>query len=120
MATWAAVVHSLAAITHVSLNPPDALLQQLACMPSRLQLGTSYCGATAALMTAPMLNLQVVLEVKGETQLRNLAAKLREGGVAHKLWIEQPEDFATCLATHPAAKSTVAAHFKKLKLCKGV
>ena len=53
------------------------------------------------------------------TQLRNLAANLTEGGVAHKLWIEQPEDFATCLATHPAAKSTVAAHFKKLKLCKG-
>lgn len=30
--------------------------------------------------------LQVVLEVKGETQLRNLAAKLVEAGVPHKLW----------------------------------
>ena len=79
-----------------------------------------HSGATAALVTLRMLMLQVVLEVKGETQLRNLAAKLTDSGVAHKLWIEQPEDFATCLATHPAAKSSVAAHFKKLKLCKGV
>ena len=79
-----------------------------------------HSGATAALVTLRMLMLQVVLEVKGETQLRNLAAKLTDSGVAHKLWIEQPEDFATCLATHPAAKSSVATHFKKLKLCKGV
>jgi hypothetical protein len=62
---------------------------------------------------------QVVLEIKGETQLRNLAAKLEEAGVAHKLWVEQPEDFATCLATKPYPKSEVAAHFKKLQLCKG-
>lgn len=63
--------------------------------------------------------VQVVLEVKGETQLRNLAAKLSEAGVPHKLWVEQPEDFPTCLATQPAPKSRLAAHFKKFKLCKG-
>eukprot|EP00873_Tetraselmis_striata_P024659 jgi/Tetstr1/444923/TSEL_032741.t1 len=62
---------------------------------------------------------KVVLEIKGETQLRNLAAKLEEAGVAHKLWVEQPEDFPTCLATKPYPKSQVAAYFKKLQLCKG-
>jgi hypothetical protein len=64
--------------------------------------------------------LQVVLEIKSEEQLRNLSAKLAEAGVAHKLWVEQPEDFATCLATAPARKSAVAPHVKKLKLCKGM
>ena len=63
---------------------------------------------------------QVVLEVKGEPQLRALSAKLAAAGVAHKLWVEQPEDFATCLATAPAPKSRVAPHVRKLKLCKGV
>jgi hypothetical protein len=63
--------------------------------------------------------LQVVLEVKGEAQLRGLAAKLAEAGVPHKLWVEQPEDFATCLATAPNRKSAVAPLVKKLKLCKG-
>lgn len=62
----------------------------------------------------------MVLEVKGETQLRALAAKLAEAGVAHKLWIEQPEDIATCLASKPYLKSTVSSHFKKLPLCKSV
>ncbi|EFN56316.1 hypothetical protein CHLNCDRAFT_14905, partial [Chlorella variabilis] len=51
-----------------------------------------------------------------EAQLRKLATKLGEAGVAHKLWIEQPEDFATCLSTAPAPKSAVAPLLKKLKL----
>jgi hypothetical protein len=64
------------------------------------------------------LLLQVVLEVKGEPQLRTLSAALGAAGVAHKLWLEQPEDVATCLATKPYPKTAVAAHFKKLNLCK--
>ncbi|KAG5541296.1 hypothetical protein RHGRI_021210 [Rhododendron griersonianum] len=61
---------------------------------------------------------KVTLEVKGETQLLNLSEKLRAGGIAHKLWIEQPENIPTCLATKPYPKSMVSSFFKKLKLCK--
>ena len=78
---------------------------------------------TSAASTKPdhmVRKVQVVLEIKGEAQLRTLAEKLAEAGVPHKLWVEQPEDFATCLATEPAHKSAVSSHFKKLKLCKGV
>lgn len=63
--------------------------------------------------------MQVVLEIKGETQLLNLSSKLQEAGIKHKLWVEQPENFPTCLATAPLPKGTVQQHFKKLKLCKG-
>ena len=59
---------------------------------------------------------KAVLEVKGEPQLRGLAAKLEEGGAAHVLWIEQPENFPTCLATAPACKSALAPFFKKCRL----
>ncbi|TMW98254.1 hypothetical protein EJD97_004292 [Solanum chilense] len=61
---------------------------------------------------------KVTLEVKGETQILNLAEKLKAGGIAHKLWIEQPENISTCLATKPYPKSLVSSFFKKLKLCK--
>ncbi|XP_008781800.1 putative peptidyl-tRNA hydrolase PTRHD1 [Phoenix dactylifera] len=61
---------------------------------------------------------KVTLEVKGETQLRNLSEKLEAGRIEHKLWIEQPENIPTCLATRPYPKSQVASSFKKLKLCK--
>ena len=71
-------------------------------------------------LTTYALEAQVVLEIKGEAQLRTLAEKLTEAGVAHKLWVEQPEDFPTCLATAPAHKSAVGSHFNKFKLCKGV
>ncbi|MBA0568420.1 hypothetical protein Golob_005917 [Gossypium lobatum] len=61
---------------------------------------------------------KVTLEVKGETQILNLSEKLLAAGIAHKLWIEQPENFPTCLATKPYPKSMVSPFFKKLKLCK--
>ncbi|TXG62374.1 hypothetical protein EZV62_013737 [Acer yangbiense] len=61
---------------------------------------------------------KVTLEVKGETQIVNLSEKLTAGGIDHKLWIEQPENFPTCLATKPYPKSTVSLFFKRLKLCK--
>ncbi|CAN4105253.1 unnamed protein product [Withania somnifera] len=61
---------------------------------------------------------KVALEVKGEAQILNLAEKLKAGGIAHKLWIEQPENIPTCLATKPYPKSLVSSFFKKLKLCK--
>ncbi|THU44371.1 hypothetical protein C4D60_Mb02t06700 [Musa balbisiana] len=39
--------------------------------------------------------------MNGETQLRNLANKLKKEGIDHKLWVEQPEDFLICIATRP-------------------
>lgn len=62
--------------------------------------------------------MQVTLEVKGESQIINLSEKLTAGGIAHKLWIEQPENIPTCLATKPYPKSVVSPLFRKLKLCK--
>lgn len=60
----------------------------------------------------------MVLEVKSEAQLVNLSARLAQEGVLHKLWVEQPENYPTCLATKPYRRSAAAAHFKKLQLCK--
>uniref|UniRef100_A0A803LXT6 peptidyl-tRNA hydrolase n=2 Tax=Chenopodium quinoa TaxID=63459 RepID=A0A803LXT6_CHEQI len=61
---------------------------------------------------------KVTLEVKGETQIVNLSEKLKSAGILHKLWIEQPENYPTCLATKPYPKSVVSPFFRKLKLCK--
>lgn len=62
--------------------------------------------------------MQVTLEVKGEPQILNLSEKLTAGGILHRLWIEQPENIPTCLATKPYPKSLVSPFFRKLKLCK--
>jgi len=61
---------------------------------------------------------KAVLEVKGEAQLRNLGAKLAAAGIAHRLWVEQPEGFPTALATKPYRKSVVGPHVRKLQLCR--
>lgn len=60
----------------------------------------------------------MTLEVKGEAQIRNLSEKLKANGIDHKLWIEQPENIPTCIATRPYPRSQVVSFFKKLKLCK--
>lgn len=60
---------------------------------------------------------KIVLAAKNEAQLRKVAGSLQDAGIAHKLWVraadavgaappnaplrqvEQPENFATCIAT---------------------
>lgn len=66
------------------------------------------------------MNVKVVLEVKGEQQLQNLSNRLKENRLGHKLWVEQPENFVTCLATVPCSKAKVQQYFKKFQLCKGI
>ncbi|GAA0170428.1 hypothetical protein Leryth_020793 [Lithospermum erythrorhizon] len=61
---------------------------------------------------------KVTLEVKGEAQILTLTEKLKENSIDHKLWIEQPENIPTCLATKPYPKSIVSSYFRRLKLCK--
>ena len=61
---------------------------------------------------------KVVLEVKSEEELKALDSKLMEGAVDHKMWIEQPENYPTCLAVRPYPKAQVQKYFKGLKLYK--
>ncbi|CAL7937423.1 unnamed protein product [Xylocopa violacea] len=61
---------------------------------------------------------KVVLEVPDETSLNDLCLKLLNEDIHHKLWIEQPENISTCLATKPYPKNKVQSYFKKYKLLK--
>jgi len=62
---------------------------------------------------------KVIIEAPGLDDLLKVSEKLKEGGIDHKLWIEQPEDFPTCLALKPYPKQEVQKYFKKFKLYKG-
>lgn len=57
---------------------------------------------------------KIMLEVSSEEELLNYSEKLKEKEISFKLWIEQPENIPTCLATAPCTKET----FKKI--CKGL
>jgi len=58
------------------------------------------------------------VQVGDEAGLRQLAEVLKVNGVHHKLWVEQPENIATCLATKPYQKPEIQQHFSTLKLFK--
>ncbi|RKO82910.1 peptidyl-tRNA hydrolase II domain-containing protein [Blyttiomyces helicus] len=59
---------------------------------------------------------KVTYEVKNENALKTIAESLSGSGLVHHVWIEQPENIQTCLATLPYKKSQVSEHFKKCSL----
>ena len=61
---------------------------------------------------------KVVKECKGEPQLKTLAEKLTAEGIAHKLWIEMPENIPTAIALKPYPRSRVVPLLKKYQLFK--
>ena len=61
---------------------------------------------------------KVVLEANDEKSLRTLSETLTSENIAHKLWIEQPEDIPTCVAVKPYNKEDIQKYFKQFKLFK--
>ncbi|KAK0156464.1 putative peptidyl-tRNA hydrolase PTRHD1 [Merluccius polli] len=61
---------------------------------------------------------KVVLQVPDQPTLSSLSETLTQKGIAHKLWMEQPEDIPTCLALKPYPKEAVQPLMKKFKLFK--
>lgn len=61
---------------------------------------------------------KVVLEAPSQDELEKLSGKLSADEIDHKLWIEQPENIPTCLATKPYPKQQIQSYFKKFKLFK--
>ncbi len=58
------------------------------------------------------------MQVSSEADLKSLADKLEDNGIHFKLWVEQPENFPTCLATKPYPKSDIQKYFRAFKLFK--
>ncbi|XP_049981842.1 putative peptidyl-tRNA hydrolase PTRHD1 [Alexandromys fortis] len=61
---------------------------------------------------------KVVLEAADETTLKELAVTLQQQNIDHMLWLEQPENIATCIALRPYPKEEVSQHLKKFRLFK--
>uniref|UniRef100_A0A3Q3GH14 peptidyl-tRNA hydrolase n=1 Tax=Kryptolebias marmoratus TaxID=37003 RepID=A0A3Q3GH14_KRYMA len=59
---------------------------------------------------------KVVLAAPDEAALSGLSDRLSQAGVAHKLWVEQPENIPTCLALKPCPKEAVQPLLRKFKL----
>ncbi|XP_034044003.1 putative peptidyl-tRNA hydrolase PTRHD1 [Thalassophryne amazonica] len=61
---------------------------------------------------------KVVLAAPDEASLSRLSQSLTQARVDHKLWVEQPENTATCLALKPYPKDAVQPLLHKFKLFK--
>ncbi|XP_006880686.1 PREDICTED: putative peptidyl-tRNA hydrolase PTRHD1 [Elephantulus edwardii] len=61
---------------------------------------------------------KVVLEAPDENTLKDLAETLQQKSIDHTLWLEQPENIATCIALRPYPKEEVSQYLKKFRLFK--
>lgn len=57
-------------------------------------------------------------QIGTENELRKLSADLVTNDIKHKLWIEQPENIATCIALKPYEKDAVKKFTRKYKMLK--
>ena len=102
-----------------SLSWPVGALIAQACHASTAVMHLFYDHEDTQTYLRELDNMhKIVLEVKDENELKKIDDKLTEGTIDHKLWIEQPENFPTCLAVRPYPKDQVQKFFKGLKLYK--
>eukprot|EP00471_Norrisiella_sphaerica_P011180 CAMPEP_0184504314 /NCGR_PEP_ID=MMETSP0113_2-20130426/52400_1 /TAXON_ID=91329 /ORGANISM="Norrisiella sphaerica, Strain BC52" /LENGTH=148 /DNA_ID=CAMNT_0026893953 /DNA_START=835 /DNA_END=1281 /DNA_ORIENTATION=- len=59
---------------------------------------------------------KVVLSAKDAKALHKAAETLTKGGIGYKLWIEQPENIPTAIATFPAPRDVVKPLTKGFQL----
>ena len=59
-----------------------------------------------------------IFQVENEEELLELDIKLMIQKVDYRMWLKQPENYATCIATRPYPISALAEHFKNLKIYK--
>lgn len=61
---------------------------------------------------------KIVLKADSLEQLKEYESTLKSQNIAHHLWIEKPENVATCLAVSPQPRHLLRDIFKHLKLLK--
>ena len=98
--------------------PVGALIAQ-ACHASTAAIHLYYHHEDTIAYLSDLDNMhKIVLEVKSEEELGKLGQKLTDSQIDHKMWVEQPENFPTCLAVRPYPKNEIQKFFKGLKLYK--
>lgn len=98
--------------------PTGALIAQ-ACHASAAVTHLFYDHANTKTYLSDLDRMhKVLLLAKDETSLTKLSEILTTNDIDHKLWIEQPENIATCLAVKPYQKADIQKYFKKFKLFK--
>uniref|UniRef100_A0A1B6KYV2 peptidyl-tRNA hydrolase n=1 Tax=Graphocephala atropunctata TaxID=36148 RepID=A0A1B6KYV2_9HEMI len=102
-----------------TLNWPVGAVIAQACHACTAVVHTFYNDPSTQLYLQDLNSMhKIILEVPDEESLKKLSEKLDENAISHKLWIEQPENIATCIAVKPFPKEEVQKYFKKFKLMK--
>ncbi|XP_030627748.1 putative peptidyl-tRNA hydrolase PTRHD1 [Chanos chanos] len=105
-------------LVHALSWPLGAVITQ-ACHAATAAIHLNYSDPDTQEYLAELDNMhKVVLQAPDESSLSSLSNTLTEKGIAHKLWVEQPENIPTCLALKPYSKDIVQPFLRKFKLFK--
>lgn len=88
-----------------------------ACHASVASIATTLESSITKSYLGDLNNMhKVILKADKLEDLLKAERKLKEANIAHHMWIEQPENIATCLACSPQPKSLVQTIFRHFKL----
>lgn len=69
-------------------------------------------------LSVKLFQYKFQFQIGTEDELRKLSEDLTTNDIKHKLWIEQPENIATCIALKPYEKDAVKKFTRKYKMLK--
>ena len=96
--------------------PAGALIAQ-ACHASTAAIWASRdAAATRAYLDDADNMHKIVLAAESATALDDLAVALGTAAIAHKRWVERPDDVVTCVASAPYRRDLLAPFFRAFKL----
>ena len=96
--------------------PTGALIAQ-ACHASTAVLWATRDTSTTRQYLDDADNMhKVVLAAESAAALDELAAALTAAAVAHKRWVERPDDIVTCVASAPYRRDLLQPLFRAFKL----
>ncbi|TSL47666.1 putative peptidyl-tRNA hydrolase PTRHD1 [Bagarius yarrelli] len=105
-------------LIHTLSWPLGAVITQ-ACHAATAAIHSNYSDPDTQEYLSDLEHMhKVVLQTADEASLTQLSCTLRENGITHTLWTEQPENVATCLALKPYPKNIVQPFIRKLQLFK--
>lgn len=106
-------------LVRTDLNWGTGALIAQACHASVASIATTLDARPTKDYLKDLENMhKIILKADKLDDLTTVETKLKEAKVAHHLWIEKPENIATCLAVSPQPKAMVQSIFKHFKLLK--
>lgn len=104
-------------LVRTDLNWNTGALIAQACHASAASIAKTLSSTPTMNYLEDLANMhKIILQANSVDDLLKVEGALKEANISHHLWIEKPENIATCLAVSPQPRQSVQSMFRCFKL----